>query len=164
MARAKYTEKCLDAVPDIQSPSTTDTTEVLIIIIIIIITILIIEYIGTSMSMPDRTDWYNPDRLFSIPIMAGALLAARKEEEKVSINEKIKYMWDEKACGYKSAYDPPQYVLHRCSLSSDLPVRGITAIDYAEIIAAYLFNYLPKDFYHKYGISIGDFDSQSKWN
>ena len=42
-------------------------------------------------------------------------------------------------------------------------LAGITAIDYAEIVAAYLHNYLPKDFYHKYGISLGDFDQETLW-
>lgn len=121
------------------------------------------SYISIHMSVPEKVSTFNPDRIFNVPIMAGSLTAARTEDERASINEKIKYLWDEKACALKSAYDPPQYVLHRCSLDKDLPIKGITAIDYAEIVAAYLHNYLPKDFYHKYGISLGDFDQETLW-
>ena len=116
------------------------------------------------MSAPENFDVYNPDKIFSVPIMAGALLAARTKSERYSINQKIKYLWDEKSCVYKSAYNPPQYVMNRCSLKQDLPIKGVTAIDYAELIAGYLQNYLPKDFYHKYAVTIGDFDINSLWN
>ena len=120
-------------------------------------------YATTSLSTLANQPSHNPDKIFSVPIMAGALLAARSKEESVKINEKLKYLWDEKACAYTSGYTPSQHVLFRCSITSDLPIRSVTAIDYGEIIAGYLYNYLPQDFFHKYGVSIGDFDVESPY-